>query len=82
MIFYQINDNIFRKKMRRIINGSAQLMITSKDVIKLQLLLPVFDEQKKIANFLTSIDKKIELVSTQIENTKVFKKGLLQQMFV
>ena len=81
-IYYQINDNIFRKKMRRIINGSAQLMITSKDVIKLQLLLPVFDEQKKIANFLTSIDKKIELVSTQIENTKVFKKGLLQQMFV
>lgn len=81
-IYYQINDNIFRKKMRRIINGSAQLMITSKDVIRLQLQLPVFDEQKKIANFLSSLDSKIDLISTQIENTKVFKKGLLQQIFV
>jgi type I restriction enzyme S subunit len=40
------------------------------------------EEDKKIYNFLSSIDSKIELVSTQIENTKAFKKGLLQQMFV
>ena len=44
--------------------------------------IPSIEEQKKIANFLTSLDSKIDLVSTQIENTKAFKKGLLQQMFV
>ena len=49
---------------------------------KIKIGYPSFEEQKKIANFLSSIDKKIELVSTQIENTKAFKKGLLQQMFV
>lgn len=44
--------------------------------------LPHLKEQTKIANFLSALDKKIELVSEQIEKTKDYKKGLLQQMFV
>ena len=39
-------------------------------------------EQTKIANFLTSIDEKIELVKSQLQDTQEYKKGLLQQMFV
>ena len=39
-------------------------------------------EQKKIANFLSAIDKKIELTNKELERMKEFKKGLLQKMFV
>lgn len=43
---------------------------------------PHLDEQKKIADFLSTIDDKITLVSDELDKAKTFKKGLLQQMFV
>jgi type I restriction enzyme S subunit len=39
-------------------------------------------EQAKIADFLESIDQKINLAQQKIEQTQTFKQGLLQQMFV
>lgn len=44
--------------------------------------LPSVDEQFKIADFLTAIDKRIENLAQQLEQAKIWKKGLLQQMFV
>ncbi|WP_053005531.1 restriction endonuclease subunit S [Kiloniella spongiae] len=46
------------------------------------LPIPQLDEQKKIANFLSVIDGKIALVAQELDKTQIFKKGLLQQMFV
>ena len=61
--------------------GNPKLM--NNVMAKIKISIPSsLDEHQKIADFLSSLDSKIELVSTQIENTKAFKKGLLQQMFV
>ncbi len=49
---------------------------------KMPVYLPHIKEQTKIANFLTAIDAKINLVEQQLALTKEYKKGLLQQMFV
>lgn len=37
---------------------------------------------EKIAEFLTSLDNKVDLINKELEQAKLFKKSLLQQMFV
>lgn len=55
----------------------------SADIVKkINIPLPVLEEQTKIANFLSAIDDKINHCQSQIEKMEVWKKGLLQQMFV
>jgi len=62
--------------------GSGLPNIQKKEINNFRVFIPSLNEQQKIADLLRSIDIKIELVNTQLEQTKVFKKGLLQQMFV
>ncbi len=61
---------------------SGQPGINAEEYKSFNLTVPVLEEQQKIADFLSRLDKKIEHVNTQIEKTQEFKKGLLQQMFV
>ena len=65
-----------------VISGSAQPQIVGNAIRKVTFQVPCLEEQTKIANFLSSIDQKIEVVAQQIEQAKQWKKGLLQQMFV
>ena len=62
--------------------GDGRSNYNLKDFNKAIIPIPNIEEQQKISNFLSSLSIKIEFVSTQIEKTKAFKKGLLQQMFV
>ena len=57
-------------------------VMSKKDFLTLKWELPCLEEQTKIANFLSSINFKIEQVQKQLNSTKEFKKALLQQMFV
>ncbi|MGF1889896.1 restriction endonuclease subunit S [Vibrio campbellii] len=62
--------------------GGTRTRLYFKNLKELKLKLPCLKEQQKISQFLQSIDAKIEGVAEQIEQTKQFKKGLLQQIFV
>lgn len=78
-------SNYWHKYMRNIANYGARhdrINITDTDFFKMPIPLPSPEEQTKIANFLSSIDSKIEQVQNKLKQTKEFKKGLLQRMFV
>ena len=58
------------------------LNIGVNDFFSTEILLPSLQEQTKIANFLSEIDNKINHLQKKIEKADVWKKGLMQQMFV
>lgn len=59
-----------------------RMNISQRDFLAMPIPFPLKPEQQKIANFLSAIDQKIELVSAELVQAKTFKKGLLQQMFI
>ncbi len=71
------NDRVKRLSAKNSVDSVRMDMIS-----KMEIQLPCLEEQTKIANFLSAIDQKIEVVTQQIEQAKTWKKGLLQQMFV
>ena len=73
---------MLKKQLAKLVEGGNVSNLYFRYLETIQVKIPNLKEQQKIVNFLSSLDNKIELVSTQIENTKAFKKGLLQQMFV
>lgn len=75
--------NFSKNQIIRLVTGTTVKHIYNKDIKHLKFNLPRDEkEQQKIANFLSSIDKSIEKLSKQIEDSTLFKKGLLQKMFV
>ena len=65
-----------------VISGSAQPQIVGNAIRKVTFQVPCLEEQTKIANFLSAIDQKMNVVFEQLKQAQNWKKGLLQQMFV
>lgn len=62
--------------------GTAQPKLNIENVKKIPVNVPILKEQKKIANLLNILDKKIEKEEEKLEELRIWKKGLLQKMFV
>jgi len=81
-VFQLIHSKRFQRYVDVVNTSSGIPHISSQQIKDYKIPIPSLPEQEKIANFLSSIDKKIEQVGAQIEKSKAFKKGLLQGMFV
>ncbi|MGI6339374.1 MAG: restriction endonuclease subunit S [Bacteroidales bacterium] len=80
-LFHNLKYN--QIKMMKLRVGTGLPNIQKKDISNFVLLVSIsIPEQTKIANFLSAIDVKINHTQKQIEKAEVWKKGLMQQMFV
>ena len=83
MSSYLVRKSLLNKMIRYrqgVVYG--QWKIRESDFLKIEEKIPSLKEQQKISAFLGSIDNLIELKEKQIKSAEIWKKGLLQKMFV
>jgi type I restriction enzyme S subunit len=81
-IFLAYFIKLTTKKLLEFNQGTSIKGIVKSDLEEIKIPIPSLKEQQKIASFLSNIDRKIETAQTQLTQTRTFKKGLLQQLFV
>ncbi|WP_051678519.1 restriction endonuclease subunit S [Thiomicrospira pelophila] len=73
----------YKRALHVLLAGTNINNLKNSDLSKIRFKIPSRDEeQQKVAKFLTEIDHKIDQAWSTLEQTKAFKKGLLQKMFV
>lgn len=77
-----INSHYVKHLIKVGCSGSVRDSLNFSEMKKFNINLPSLEEQKKIGNFMNQLNEKLKLINSQIDKTKEFKKGLLQQMFV
>jgi len=81
-VFYLLQTSNIINHFNKELTGSTIRNLSLTTIKNTKAFFPSYKEKAKIADFLTALDKKIEVVAKQIELTEQFKKGLLQKMFV
>jgi type I restriction enzyme S subunit len=80
-LYHWFDTDEYKKEVHKNL-GATINSINGSDLKKFKVPFPSKEEQQKIANFLSSIDKSIDNMTNQIDDSVIFKKGLLQKMFV
>lgn len=80
-IFQYFQTKIFQNYLKNKANSSAQAGVYLGELSKLIIKFSTIQEQEKIANFLSSVDKKIFLTEEKLELFREYKKGVMQKIF-
>lgn len=81
-IYYFFQTKKYKNFIQSITKPAVnQASFTTKDFRRMDIYFPSLKEQNKIANFLSSVDKKITLQSRKIELLQQYKKGLIENIF-
>ncbi|MCO5279392.1 MAG: restriction endonuclease subunit S [Saprospiraceae bacterium] len=76
------NTQEFKKQMINSFEGSVRNTLSYESLTKMNVSIPSIAEQAVIANFLSSIDEKIETEKKILQQYENQKKYLLQNMFI
>ena len=80
-LYYYLENFKYKGEWKKLSKGSTIDSITSNDLKNINVTLPDETEQEKISNFLSLLDKKIELQKKKIETLKIYKRGLIQKIY-
>ena len=80
--YYYFARKSFYEKLENLSTGTGSKRISPKEFLNIKIIVPEFKEQHKIVCLLEKFDEKINGISNQIVQMNMFKKSLLQQMFV
>ncbi|MGL5625440.1 restriction endonuclease subunit S, partial [Cetobacterium sp.] len=78
------SSRFWHKYMKGIANYGARhdrMNITNSDFFRMPINFPSLPEQEKIANFLSSVDIKIEKLEKKKQLLEKYKKGMMQKLF-
>ena len=70
-----------KREAYKLASGSTFLEISKKDMEKINLWFPTKNEQQKIGDFFTKLDKLLDLQQQKIDKLELLKKALLQKLF-
>lgn len=79
-LLYSMRSSLVKKQIESNDSGSAMNFFGIKETSKFKLYLPPLEEQKKIADILSTVDKKIAFVEENINATEELKNGLMQKL--
>lgn len=80
--YYYFARKSFYERLENLSTGTGSKRISPKEFLNIKFIVPEFKEQHKIVCLLEKFDEKINGISNQIVQMNMFKKSLLQQMFV
>lgn len=80
-LYLYFSSGYFSSWLNKVAFGSAQPQLTVKIINALSVYFPGKNEQIKIADFLSSVDEKITLLSKQHDLLCQYKKGMMQKIF-
>lgn len=80
-LIHYLNSPAIKRQFYEKNAGGTQKFIALGDIRRLIISLPQKPEQQKIADFLTAIDKKIEMIDKKGKLLKRYKKGVMQKIF-
>jgi len=81
-LFQFLHEETFVRKVIEKCTGTGYPAINSTDLSNIVISIPSEKEQNKIASFLATIDDKINQTENQLQQTQLYQKGLLQNMFI
>jgi type I restriction enzyme S subunit len=81
-LYYWLFSSLGQKAIDDISIGSTQRAITIKGINTIEIRLPSINQQKALANILSSLDKKIELNNKIDKNLEEMSQALYKQWFV